>query len=64
MYSMFKMFHTFDKHPDFTSLISHTTSMRLENLSRNAEKSFVGNKKFAYFFKLGCDAFSCVQWHN
>jgi len=36
-----KMFDTVDKHPRFTSLISHTTSIRLGRLSRNAEKSFV-----------------------
>jgi len=48
---MFKIFITVDKHQDFKSFISQTTSIRLEHSSSNAENSFVNNFKIAdYFF--------------
>jgi len=58
---MFKIFVTVDKHQRFKHLL--TTSIRLEHLSSNAEKSFVNNFKIADYFSY-CGLRSSASQHS
>jgi len=54
---MFKLFFTVDKHRRFKSFISQTASIRLENSSSNAEKSFVSHFSCWLFLQTGLRCF-------